>query len=77
MAAGLTLLASDPADIPTPAAGKVTIFFNTLTGYPSYKDDAGSVSPLGTAGSPGPAGADGADGPAGNDANTYFPGGWT
>lgn len=74
MASGLTLLASDPADVPTPAAGKVTIFFNTLTSLPSYKDDAGSVSPLGSEGAPGPQGD---PGPSGNDANTYFPGGWT
>lgn len=73
MAAGLTLLASNPTAVPTPATGKVTIFFNTSTGLPSYKDDAGSVSPLGTAGATGPAGA---QGPAGADANTYFPGGW-
>jgi hypothetical protein len=73
MASGLTLLHSAAADIPTPAAGKVTIFFNTATGLPSYKDDAGSVSPLGTEGSAGPAGD---PGPPGADANTYFPGGW-
>lgn len=60
MPGGLTLLASSAATIPTPAAGKVTIFFNTDTGLPSYKDDAGVVHTL-----TGPTGATGAQGPAG------------
>lgn len=59
MPGGLTLLASADADIPTPASGKVTIFFSTDSGVPSYKDDTGTVSPLGTTG------ATGATGPAG------------
>lgn len=62
--AGISLLSSAPGDIPTPAAGKVTIFFDTDTGLPSYKDDAGAVSPLG------------ATGPQGPQATSYFPGGW-
>ncbi len=65
--AGLTLLASAPGDIPTPAAGKVTIFFDTDTGLPSYKNDVGAVLPLGTTG---------ATGPPGPQATSYFPGGW-
>lgn len=73
MAAGLSLLESAAAAIPTPPAGKVTIFFDIDTGLPSYKNDAGTVSPLGTEGSAGPQGD---PGPPGADANTYFPGGW-
>lgn len=60
MPGGLTLLQSLPVDIPTPASGKVTIFFNTSTLLPSYKDDAGVVHTLtgsaGIAGSAGPIG---------------------
>ena len=59
MPGGLTLLASANADIPTPAAGKVTIFFSLTDGVPSYKDDTGTVNPLGTTG------ATGAQGPIG------------
>jgi hypothetical protein len=59
MPGGLTLLASTNAAIPTPATGKVTIFFSTDSGVPSYKDDAGVVAPLGTTG------ATGAQGPMG------------
>ena len=74
MAAGLTLLASAPDAVPTPAAGKVTIFFNTATSLPSYKDENGDVSPLGTEGPPGDQGD---PGPPGADSASYFPGGWT
>ncbi len=56
MPGGLTLLASANADIPTPAAGKATIFFSLTSGVPSYKNDAGSVLPLGTTGAAGPIG---------------------
>ena len=61
MPGGLTLLASLNADIPTPAAGKATIFFSLDSGVPSYKNDAGVVNPLGTNGA---TGATGAIGPA-------------
>lgn len=59
MPGGLTLLASSDADIPTPPAGKVTIFFSTDLPGPAYKNDAGVVTPLGSTG------ATGATGPAG------------
>jgi len=78
MPGGLTLLASLPADIPTPAAGKVTIFFNLTTGLPSYKDDTGVTHTLvGTAGVTGSAGPSGSPGYGfdGNDADLLiFPG---
>lgn len=64
MPGGLTLLASLNADIPTPAAGKATIFFSLTSGVPSYKNDAGTVLPLGTTGATGPQGATGSVGPA-------------
>ena len=70
MPGGLTLLISANADIPTPAAGKVTIFFSTEENGPAYKDDTGTVFPLegptGSSGPPGPAGFgfDGEDGDA-------------
>lgn len=70
--AGLTLLETDAVDVPTPSAGKATIFLPTAD-VPSYKDDTGAVLPLGTTGAPGAPGADGAPGPA---ATSYFPGGW-
>lgn len=62
MPGGLTLLASLNADIPTPASGKATIFFSLDSGVPSYKNDAGTVLPLGTTGATGPTGATGAAG---------------
>jgi hypothetical protein len=75
--AGLTLLQSTAVDIPTPASGKVTIFFNTATGLPSYKDDAGVVhSMVGATGSTGSQGPAGVAGATGDDASSYFPGGW-
>jgi len=60
MPGGLTLLASTNALIPTPGAGKVTIYFSTDLSAPAYKDDTGVVHAL-----TGPAGATGASGPAG------------
>lgn len=63
MPGGLTLLASLDTDIPTPAAGKVTVFFSLDTPGPSYKDDTGTVSPLGVTGASGSAGATGPAGP--------------
>lgn len=50
MPGGLTLLASANVDIPTPPAGKATIFFSLTSGIPSYKDDSGTVYPLGSGG---------------------------
>lgn len=63
MPGGISLLLSLPADIPTPSAGKATIFIDITTGTPSYKDDTGTVSPLGTTGAAGPNGATGPAGP--------------
>jgi len=57
MPGGLTLLASLPANIPTPPAGKITIFFNITAGLPYYKDSSGSLfSLLGSTGPQGPQG---------------------
>ena|SRR3990167_2235419 len=61
MPGGLTLLAGADADIPTPVSGKVTIFFSTDLGGPAYKNDSGTVLPLGTTGT---TGAQGPIGPA-------------
>ena len=63
MPGGLTLLESLNANIPTPAAGKVTIYFSIDLGAPAYKDDAGVVHTL--VGPAGTTGAAGAQGPAG------------
>ncbi len=60
MPGGLTLLASANADIPTPPAGKVTIYFSTNISAPAYKDSTGTVTAL-----QGAAGATGAQGPIG------------
>ncbi len=65
MPGGLTLLASSAAAIPTPASGKVTIFFNTTTLLPSYKDDAGVVHSL--IGAVGPQGSVGIQGEIGDE----------
>jgi len=63
---GITLTKVAAATIPTPATGKVTIFDETTTGEPSYKNDAGTVTSLkggvGTTGAPGMPGLDGDDG---------------
>ena len=53
MPGGLTLLAALPSAIPTPPVNKVTIFFNTTTGVPYYKDSTGALFPLGTSGTTG------------------------
>jgi hypothetical protein len=63
MPGGLTLLESLNADIPTPAAGKVTIYFSIDISAPAYKDDVGVVHTL--VGPAGSTGAAGAQGPAG------------
>lgn len=72
MPGGLTLLQSLNADIPTPAAGKVTVFFSIDLNTPAYKDDAGNVFTLvGSAGTQGPAGPAGF-GFDGEDAEPLF-----
>lgn len=59
MPGGLTLLESAAADIPTPPAGKVTVFFEIGVG-PVYKDDTGTVFLLaGPTGAAGPQGVPG------------------
>lgn len=66
MPGGLTLLASTNALIPSPATGKVTIYFSTDLGAPAYKDEFGVVHPLtgptGATGQPGPTGIQGDQG---------------
>lgn len=42
----ITFLERLAAAVPTPAAGKVTVFVESSTGEPSYKDDAGAVTSL-------------------------------
>jgi hypothetical protein len=74
MAAWIGFIATDPDDIPAPALGKLRIFVDADTGVPSYKDDTGTVHPLGTTG---PQGAQGDPGAPGADSASYFPGGWT
>ena len=65
MPGGISLLLSLPADIPTPDVGRATIFINSATGEPSYKDSAGATHTLvGLAGSAGAAGGVGPTGPA-------------
>jgi hypothetical protein len=76
MPGGLTLLASSNANIPTPASGKVTIFFSTDITAPAYKDDTGTVHTL--VGSTGPTGASGPVGVPGfaadGDDGEFIPG---
>jgi len=63
MPGGLTLLAGTDTSIPTPAAGKVTIYFSTNLGVPAYKDDLGVVHTLlGATGGVGPQGIEGQQG---------------
>jgi hypothetical protein len=63
MPGGLTLLASTNALIPTPASGKVTIYFSTDLNAPAYKDDTGLVHTLiGSTGQVGPTGIQGPEG---------------
>lgn len=63
MPGGLTLLASPNSGIPTPAAGKVTIFFSLDLIAPAYKNDTGVVLPL--TGAAGVQGIQGLQGPEG------------
>jgi len=60
MAGGITFIQAHNADIPTPASGKVTVFFSIEIGGPAYKDDTGTTYPL-----EGPAGIAGPIGPPG------------
>src|SRR5258708_375397 len=66
MGSGITLTQTAPADIPTPTTGKDTLFIDSGTTAPAYKDDAGATHTLrgptgGTgAGSVGPTGPTGA-----------------
>lgn len=50
----ITFLERLAASVPTPATGKVTVFVESSTGEPSYKDDAGAVTSM--QGATGPAG---------------------
>ncbi len=62
---GITLKQTDPATLPTPAAGSDIVLFN-LTPVPVYKTSAGITHPLaGSTGATGPVGATGATGPTG------------
>jgi hypothetical protein len=45
--AGLTILETAAASVPTPASNKATIFIESTTGLPSYKDDAGTARTIG------------------------------
>lgn len=57
MASGITLTETADGSIPIPSSGKATVFLNSSTGEPSYKDDTGTVATLkGDTGSTGPAG---------------------
>ena len=49
-----TFLQATAASVPTPATGEVSIFVDSVSGEPSYKDDAGVVTSLqGATGAPG------------------------
>ena len=66
MASGITLTETAEGEIPTPASGKATVFVDSLTGEPSYKDDTGTATSLkGAKGDPGEQGAAGEGVPAG------------
>jgi hypothetical protein len=57
MPSGLTLKETLAASIPTPSADKITLFADSATGLPKYKDETGTVTSLvGAAGSAGAAG---------------------
>jgi hypothetical protein len=43
---GITLAKTAAAAIPTPGTDKATVFLETTSGEPSYKDDAGTVTSL-------------------------------
>lgn len=46
----IILYTEDPASIPTPSAGKVTLFIDSTTGFVSVKDSTGTVTSWGTGG---------------------------
>jgi hypothetical protein len=50
--AGITLLETASADVPTPAADKFTLFFDDPSGDMAYKDEAGVVHTLTSGGAP-------------------------
>ena len=57
MASGITLTETAEGSIPTPSSGKVTVFVDSMSGEPSYKNDAGTAASLkGAQGDAGPAG---------------------
>jgi hypothetical protein len=60
---GITLTEVADATIPTPAAGKVTVYMSVEEAGPAFKDDAAAVTPL--QGATGATGATGPTGPAG------------
>lgn len=43
---GITLKEMDDTLVPTPAADKFTLFFDSADSEPKYKDDTGTVTPL-------------------------------
>ncbi len=47
--AGLTILETAAASVPTPASGKSTLFFESADSLPKYKDDAGTTRTIGSA----------------------------
>ncbi len=47
--AGLTILETATASVPTPATNKNTLFFESADGLPKYKDDAGTTRTIGSA----------------------------
>jgi hypothetical protein len=57
MPSGVTLTETAAASIPTPATNKATVFVNSATGEPSYKDDTGTTTSL--KGTPGANATDG------------------
>jgi len=61
---GIVLKQAAATDIPTPDVGKDTLFMNTATGAPAYKDSTGTVYAL--TGPQGPTGAQGPTGPPGS-----------
>jgi hypothetical protein len=57
MPSGLTLKETAAASIPTPSTDKATIFLDSATSLPKFKDDTGTVTSLvGAAGAAGAAG---------------------
>lgn len=63
---GITLKEVADTAIPTPSAGKATVFLDVADGEPKYKDDTGTVASL--VGTPGAPGANGQGVPTGGSA---------